>query len=87
MRITGTRFMPARAGFLIRLSRRWRLGLHHRMYGLRRGRGSSRETTGQAVLASAPGRHRRLGEEELARLVMRDSMIGAGLPKRPQDVS
>jgi len=27
------------------------------------------------------------GEEELARLVTRDSMIGAGLPKRPQDVS
>jgi nitrile hydratase len=26
-------------------------------------------------------------EEELARLVTRDSMIGAGLPKRPQDVS
>jgi nitrile hydratase len=26
------------------------------------------------------------GEEELARLVTRDSMIGAGLPKRPQDV-
>jgi nitrile hydratase subunit alpha len=27
------------------------------------------------------------GEEELARLVTRDSMIGAGLPKHPQDVS
>jgi nitrile hydratase len=27
------------------------------------------------------------GEVELARLVTRDSMIGAGLPKRPQDVS
>jgi nitrile hydratase subunit alpha len=27
------------------------------------------------------------GEAELARLVTRDSMIGAGLPKRPQDVS
>lgn len=26
-------------------------------------------------------------EEQLARLVTRDSMIGAGLPKRPQDVS
>jgi nitrile hydratase len=27
------------------------------------------------------------GEAELARLVTRDSMIGAGLPERPQDVS
>jgi nitrile hydratase len=26
------------------------------------------------------------GEEKLARLVTRDSMIGAGLPERPQDV-